>query len=186
MDSGWIAALASLGSTLIVAVTAIAAFRQLKHYRNANDIVVYLRLVDQMDSAATAEARAALSTMAQKVRTDPAYRYQLRDASLPNDDFRVIGPLLRFLEHISVLVIRGGVAEQLVLAEYAEMFVEIWDQVREAIIERRVALGPYTGRAFEHLAIRARRYIQSGQMAREYDALERDQSEATGPANVPS
>ncbi|MBD5655597.1 MAG: hypothetical protein IAI50_10540, partial [Candidatus Eremiobacteraeota bacterium] len=58
MDSGWVAALASIVSALIVAVTAIAAFRQLRHYRNANDIVVYLRLIDQMDSPAILEALA--------------------------------------------------------------------------------------------------------------------------------
>jgi hypothetical protein len=46
--------------------------------------------------------------------------------------------------------------------------------LRPFIAERRQAFGPYTGRAFEHLAMRAKRYIDSGRMAREYDALERD------------
>ncbi len=86
IDSGWVAALATLVSALILTVTAVIAVRRLRHDRNANDIVVYLRLID----------------------------------------------------------------------------------------ERFVAFGPHTGRAFEHLAMRAKRYIASGRMAREADAPESD------------
>jgi hypothetical protein len=50
--------------------------------------------------------------------------------------------------------------------------------MRPAIIERRIAFGPHTGRAFEHLAMRSRRYIESGAMEREYAALERDPTPA--------
>jgi hypothetical protein len=46
--------------------------------------------------------------------------------------------------------------------------------MRPAIVLRREALGPYVGRAFEHLAMRAKTYIDSGAMARDYAALERD------------
>jgi hypothetical protein len=174
MDSGWVAAIASLVTALIVAGTAVAAFRQLRHNRNANDIVVYLRLIDTMDSPPMLEARAACATVAQKVNSDPDYRRRLTDPTFVPDEFRGIGMLLRFLEHISVLISKGGIAESLVLAEYADNFVTMWDQMRLAIVQRRVAFGPHTGRAFEHLAMRSRRYIDSGEMAREYAALARD------------
>ncbi len=178
IDSGWAAAIASLVSALIVAVTAVVAFRQLRHNRNANDIVVYLRLIDRMDSPETVDARAALAIIAQKVQTDAAYRERLRDPSFRPEEFREVARLLAFLEHVSVLITKGGVAEALVLAEYADIFVTIWEQMRPAIAARRAAFGPYTGRAFEHLAMRARRYIDSGQMEREYAALERDTTPA--------
>ena len=174
MDSGSIAAVASLLSTLIIAVTAIAAFRQLRHYRNANDIVVYLRLVDQMDAPEVANARATLARAAPDFLSDPGYLRKFRDPTFVPEEFRSIGYLLRFLEHISVLVIKGGVAESLIMAEYADIFVDLWTRLRPFIVERREAFGPYTGRAFEHLAMRAKRYIDSGRMAREYAALERD------------
>jgi len=44
------AAPASMASAIIVAITAIAAFLQIRHVRNANEIAVYLRLVDRLDS----------------------------------------------------------------------------------------------------------------------------------------
>ena len=174
MDPGWVAAIASLAAAAIVAVTAIAAFRQLRHYRNANDIVVYLRLIDHMDSPAMLEARDTIAFIAQKVASDAEYHQRLADPTFNPEEFRSVGQLLRFLEHIAVLVTKGGVAESLILAEYADTFVDIWDKLRPAILRRRIAIEPYVGRAFEHLAMRSRRYIESGEMAREYDALERD------------
>jgi hypothetical protein len=186
MDSGWVAAIASLASALVVAITAVAAFAQLRHYRNANDIVVYLRLIDMMDSPAMLDARNSLSVIAAKVEADPAYRESLRDPAFSPPEFRDVGVLLRFLEHISVLITKGGVAEPLVLAEYADNFAAIWEQMRPAIVERRFAFGPHTGRAFEHLAMRARRYIDSGEMEREYAALESDPAIARHPSLDPA
>ena len=174
MDSGWAAAIAAVITALIVAGTAVAAFRQLRHGRNANDIVVYLRLVDFMDSPATVAVRQSLQAVADKVATDPAYRERLADPAFQPEEFRSVGETLRFLEHISVLVTKGGVAESLVLAEYADVFVTMWELMRVAIERRRIAIGPYTGRAFEHLAMRAKQYIDSGGMERDYAALEKD------------
>jgi hypothetical protein len=186
MDSGWVGALASLVSALIITVTAIAAFRQLRHNRNANDIVVYLRLIEMMDSPEMVEARASLALVAAKIMDDPEYLRRLTDPAFRPAEFRGVALLLAFLEHISVLITRGGIAESLVLAEYADNFVTIWEQMRPAIAQRRIAFGPHTGRAFEHLAMRSRRYIDSGQMDREYAALERDPLLAGGVTDGPA
>ena len=173
-DSGWAAAIASIVTAVVVAATAIAAFMQLRHNRNANDIVVYLRLVDFMDSPTTTSARQKMRTIADTIASDPEYRERLAEAEFMPDEFRDVGETLRFLEHICVLVTAGGVAEKLVLAEYAENFVAMWELLRPAIERRRLAYGPYTGRAFEHLAMRAKHYIDSGRMERDYAALDKD------------
>jgi hypothetical protein len=174
IDSGWVAALATLVSALIITVTAVIAVRQLRHNRNANDIVVYLRLIDTMDSPTMLEARRSIAEIGRRIAEDPAYLDRLENPSFVPDEFRNVGLLLAFLEHISVLVTKGGVAESLVLAEYADNFAAMWEAMRPAILRRRKAFGSHTGRAFEHLAMRAKRYIDSGQMDREYGALERD------------
>jgi hypothetical protein len=131
-----------------------------------------------MDSPPMREARNLISSVSEKIATDPEYRERLTDPTFLPDEFHTVGALLGFLEHISVLVTKSGVAESLVLAEYADTFVAIWEIMRPGILQRRVAFGRYTGRAFEHLAMRAKRYIESGQMEREYNALERDPRDA--------
>ena len=182
IDSGWVAAIASIASAFIVAVTAVAAFQQIRHFRNANDIVVYLRLIEQMDSPEMMVGRNNLAMVAEKVANDPEYRERLTDPTFMPEEFRSVGILLRFLEHICVLVTKGGVAENLVLAEYADTFLNMWNLMRPAILQRRVAFGPHTGRAFEHLAMRAKAYIESGAMEREYNALQRDPRDVVLPA----
>jgi hypothetical protein len=181
MDSGWAAAIAAIITAIIVAGTAVAAFRQLRHNRHANEMVIYLRLIDFMDSPNTTSARQNLRTIAERVKTDPGYRELLADPAVFPQEFQHIGEMLRFIEHIAVLISKGGVAESLVLAEYADTFSDMWDQLRPSIELRRIALGPYVGRAFEHLAMRAKRHIDSGAWDREYAALERDTRDVTTP-----
>jgi hypothetical protein len=56
MDASWIAAIASVASAIVVGVAAIAAVAQIRHIRNANEITVYLRLIEPLDSPRAAEA----------------------------------------------------------------------------------------------------------------------------------
>jgi len=172
VDPAGVGALASLISAIVICVTAIAAFAQLRHYRNANDIVVYLRLVDLLDAPEVREAIQKMPEIAPLLR-DPAFRERLRRPELI-EEFAAYGRLLATLEHLATLVIKGGVAEGLVLAEYADNFERTWELTREAVYLRRDAFGPHTGAAFEHLAMRAKAYRESGRMAREYGTLLRD------------
>ena len=180
IDSGWVAAFATLVSALIITLTAVVAIRQLRHNRNANDIAVYLHMIERLDSPELMEGRNSIAIVRERMESDPNYLTRLEDPTFVPEEFRNLGQLLRFLEHISVLVVKGGVAESLVLAEYADNMVSMWEAMRPAILRRRIAYGPHTGRAFEHLAMRAKEYIDSGEMEREYAALERD------PRDVPS
>ena len=105
---------------------------------------------------------------------DPAFRERLRRLE-PIEEFARYGRLLATLEHLATLVIKNGVAESLILAEYADNFKRTWEYVREAVYLRRDAFGPYTGAAFEHLAMRAKAYRESGRQAREYGMLLSDE-----------
>ncbi len=175
MDSGWISATASLLSACIVAVTAIAAIAQLRHYRNANDIAVYLRLIEKMDSERFLQARRISKELALRIRNDQQFREQLTNPEYLPDEYQAVADVLRYLEHISVLVTTGNIAEQLILAEYADNFVALWERLGEMVVLRRVAFGPYTGRAFEHLAMRSKDFLDSGKMERFYAKLLSDQ-----------
>src|SRR5579864_8698906 len=71
MDASWVAAIAAVASVVIVAVAAIAALLQIRHIRNANEITVYLRLVERLDSPQSRAAFEALGQLLAGLENDP-------------------------------------------------------------------------------------------------------------------
>ena len=173
LDASWVAAIASVASAVVVAVTAIAAFAQIRQARNSNEITVYLRLVDRLDAIEARGAFAGLDELVTRVRTDATFRQRLQQPDV-FEEIPEVAALIRFLEHLSTLVVTGGVTERLILAEYADNLDAFWDRLAELIYLRRETAGPYFGAALEHVAMRARRYIANGEMARLYGRLDKD------------
>jgi hypothetical protein len=173
MDPSWVAAIASVASTLIVGIAAIAAVVQIRHIRNANDIAIYLRLVERLDSPQSRAVFAALRPFTEQLKRDAALRLRLAEPQ-PVPEFDEIETFVRFLDTLTMLILVGRVKEDLTLAEYADDIVRLWDQLAEAIGLRRRGAGARFGAAFEHLAMRARAYLASGEVHRLYDRLLKD------------
>jgi hypothetical protein len=173
MDAGWVAAIASVATAFIVGVAAIAAVLQIRHIRNANEIVIYLHLIDRLDSAQARVAFDVVETFAAQLKTDDVLRYRLTQRS-PVPEFVEIESLLRFLDNLTMLIIAGSITERLILAQYADEIVRMWDSLAEAVYLRRYAIGPHFISAYEHLAMRARAHLQSGEIDRFYRHLRRD------------
>jgi hypothetical protein len=180
MDASWVAAIASVASAFIVAVAAIAAVLQIRHIRNANEITVYLRLTERLDSPATHAAFDAIAPFIEKLAKDESLRLRLVEPDRV-EEFDEIEDLVRFLDTLTVLIIVGSLAERLVLIEHAENIVRLWGHVGEAIYLRRKAYGRQFGTAFEHLAMRAKSYLDAGGLDRIYQQLQRD-PRFTGPS----
>ena len=173
MDATWVAAVASAVTAFIVGVAAIAAVIQIRHIRNANDISIYLHLLDRLDTAQARVAFDVVETFATQLRTDDALRYRLaQPPSVP--EFAELERLLRFFDNLTMLIVAGSISERLILAQYADEIVRMWDALAEAVYLRRYSAGPHFISAFEHLAMRARARLQSGDIERLYGHLERD------------
>jgi hypothetical protein len=172
MDASWVAAIASVASALIVGVAAIAAVLQIRHIRNANDTTIYLKLVDGLESAQSRAAFEALAKFAAQFRTDVALRDRLAQ---PNrvPEFDDLETLLRTLDEMTMLILTGSVREELILAKYADEIVQTWDPLAEAVYIRR-AVRPHFASLFEHLAMRAKAYLEAGEIDRFYGGLQRD------------
>jgi hypothetical protein len=61
----------------VVAVTAVAAFLPIRHVRNTNEITVYLRLSDRLESLGLAGAFTMIDPLLKRLATDPALRLRL-------------------------------------------------------------------------------------------------------------
>ncbi len=141
--------------------------------RNSNEISVFLKLVERLDSLDAETAFAGIDAFVERVRTDPAFRLQLAQRGIV-DGLREIASLLQFLEHFSTLVVTERVTERLVLAEYADNIDDLWDRLAEMIYLRRAVLDQHYGAAFEHIAMRAKRYLADSEMERFYGRLKKD------------
>jgi len=79
--------------------------------RNSNEISVFLKLVERLDSLDAETAFAGIDAFVERVRTDPAFRLQLAQRGIV-DGLREIASLLQFLEHFSTLVVTERVTER--------------------------------------------------------------------------
>ena len=173
MDASWVAAIASVVTAFIVGVAAIAAVLQIRHIRNANEISIYLHLLDRLDTAQALVAFDVIEAFAAQIRTDDALRYRLAQPTrVP--EFTEIERLLRFLDNLTMLIVTGSISERLILAQYADEIVRMWDSLAEAVYLRRYGAGPHFVSAFEHLAMRAKTSLQRGNIERLYGHLQRD------------
>jgi hypothetical protein len=172
MDASWVAAIASVVSAFIVGVAAIAAVLQIRHIRNANDITMYLHLVDRLESASATQAFRSYEDFVGRLRSDPSLRYRLaQPRAVP--EFHEIEALLRFLDNLTMLMLTGSVTERLVLVKYADEINMLWDALAEAVYLRRFG-SPHFASSYEHLAMLAKAYLAGGEIDRFYGSLKRD------------
>lgn len=172
MDASWVAAIASVASALVVGVAAIAALLQIRHIRNANEITIYLRLIDRLESANALEAFRSYEEFARLVETDRSLRHRLsQPQAVP--EFSSIESLLRFLDTLTMLLLTRSVTERLILNKYADEIIRLWDVLAETVYLRRQGI-PHFASAWEHLAMRAKAHIASGELNRFYGRLQRD------------
>src|SRR5215469_5858888 len=108
MDASWVAAIASVASAFVVGVAAIAALLQIRHIRNANEITIYLHLVDRLESANATEAFRSYEKFASRLEADETLRDQLAQPhTVP--EFAEIESLLRFLDTLTMLILTRSI-----------------------------------------------------------------------------
>ncbi len=182
MDPATIGMAANLITTAIVAVTAFAALRQIRHNHMANELQLYLHFVNELNGEEMRGMVDWTGAFAERMK-DSDYREAFARDPTSEDVQRFI-TILRFFERYASLVIVSGLSEHLLFHEYAGMIVNVWENTYQAVGLRRNARNPYALRAFEHLAMKAKQY-EAKRMARDYARLERDPrllaAEATAP-----
>ena len=172
MDAGWVAAIASVASAFVVGVAAIAALLQIRHIRNANEITIYLHLADRLESANAHEAFGSYMEFAALLASDRTLRDRMAQPP-PVPEFQQIETLLRFLDTLTMLMLTGSMTERLIVMKFGDEIVRLWDTLAEAVYLRRNGV-PHFASNWEHLAMRAKANLESGEIDRFYGALLRD------------
>jgi Domain of unknown function (DUF4760) len=151
--------LATFGTFLVIAATAIAAVVQLRHARSSNHIAALNELRETQETPEfLAASHFVQGELAAKLQ-DPAFRYQLATITARTDETR---PLIakavavgNYYENMGVLVKTGLVDRELVFQIWAAIVIGAWERLAPlgAIIRRR--LGDAVWENFEYLTVLA-------------------------------
>lgn len=155
MTPEWLTAYASVATLLVVAITAYAALRQIRHLRSGNQVAALLPLIEHYDLVRES-LRYVRSGLAADLE-DPATRVQL--ATLPRSGPALQAlPGLNFYEKLGALVVPGTIDLEVAL-RYFDLPSELWAKSARCIAVVRRTGGNEIFENFEALAQLERAYI---------------------------
>ncbi len=151
---------ATITTLIVIIVTAIAAYVQLRHMRTANQLEALLTVLSRVEHADFGSmVDGARKELAQKL-PDPAFRRRLEegDVERANNPWLTLG---NSYEWVGSLVRTGLVEEDPYMDIYADRVVDAWEIMRDAIAIIRRRAGPSVLENFEYLYVRAKAYVAS-------------------------
>jgi Domain of unknown function (DUF4760) len=154
--------LATFGTFVVIAATAIAAIVQLRHARSSNHIAALNELRETMETPDFQAAQQFVATQLSAKLRDAAFRYQYGNRSARTDENKpLIGRVLtigNFYEGMGMLVKTGLVDKTLVLEMWAHTAVQSWESVAPlAAVSRRRR--PQIWENFEYLTVLAQDWL---------------------------
>ena len=137
--------LATLGTFVVIAATAIAAIVQLRHTRGSNQIAALSELRETMESREFAAASQFVrAELASKLR-DAAFRYQIANRNARTDEYGALIAKMSLLgnvyEAMGLLVKTGLVEQALVMEMWSKNVPNDWERLAPYIAIRRRATG---------------------------------------------
>jgi hypothetical protein len=155
--------LATFGTFVVIAATAIAAIVQLRHARSSNHIAALNELRETQETPEFQSANHFVSGELATKLQDPVFRHQLEVLSARTDDVR---PLIakafaigNFYENAGVLIKMGLVERELVFQIWTEQVIGSWEKLAPvaAILRRRA--GDAIWENFEYVTVLAQDWL---------------------------
>lgn len=145
---------ASVGSFLVIVITATAAFIQLRHLRVNNQLQALLAILRMPLEPALSEAfDFVLSEFAEKMR-DPQFRADLVDTRPPDRRLHKEMRVCDYYERLGSCIKFGLIAEELYFDNSSPD--RFWTILEPAIVLYRKNRGPSAYENFEYLVVRSR------------------------------
>jgi hypothetical protein len=155
---------ATLGTFLVIAATAIAAIVQLRHARGSNQIAALTELRDAFQSHEFAEAVNIIETRLPNLMENPEFRYQLltRGARTPEflEDIERVRLVGNYFEDMGALVIAGLVDRELLCMIYSNDLSRAWETMEPAVAISRRSVGDAVWEGFEYASMLSFRWMK--------------------------
>ena len=156
----WLTAIGTIGTFFVIGASAIAAIRQLRHMRAANQLQAILALEEHFRDT---DLQAAL-TYAQEELPRMLDRPEYRDELIRRGyiDARRHPELLlcNWFNKMGLLVKHRIVSEEIFMDLFARLIVYYWDALVPAVVLMRRNRGEGEYHDFEFLAMRGRQWLE--------------------------
>ena len=151
--------IASIGTFVVIAATAIAALFQLRHMRSSNQIAVLTEVRETLESERFAQARRYISEELPKLIGSPAGRAQLAAPPPMPRELESIRMLANFFENVGAFVRHGIIDETIACDLWGSVVLDTWEQLEPVVAIRRHR-NPSVWESFEYLAVLSKDYRQ--------------------------
>jgi hypothetical protein len=147
--------LASLGTLLVIAATAIAALAQLRHSRGGNQIIALTECREVLESEAFATALRFVRRALPEMMKDPATRARLMVVPV-DEDLRPVNVIGNFFETMGSFVKHDIIDEEIACDLWSGIVESAWDSLVPVLAILRRTVGPALWENFEYFAARAK------------------------------
>lgn len=159
MSAEWVTAIATAGTFIVIAASAVAALIQLQHIRGSNQIAALTEFRETMEGEQFQNAQRFVSFELSERLKDPAE--QVRATTLPfSGEYTAIATVANMFEALGGFVRQGVIDADVACNVVALIVVRNWDALVPIITYIRRKIGRRAlWENFEYLALCSKRYI---------------------------
>jgi hypothetical protein len=157
VSAEWVTALASLGTFVVIAASAVAALVQLRHTRGSNQIIALTECRETLESQQFQDALQFVAKILPELMNDPSIQEKLAQPLFP-DELRLAGNVANFFESMGAFV-RFNIIDRTIACDlWCSVVLRTWRQLLPVLrIRRRRDAGVWDN--FEYLAALSERYM---------------------------
>jgi hypothetical protein len=158
MSAEWVTAIATAGTFVVIAASAIAALIQLRHMRGSNQIVALTECRETLESPEFRDAQRFVSfELPKRLQSDEECR---KIAQLPFvGEYQAIGTVANFFESMGLFVKTGIIDRRIACDFWSEVVLRNWRALSPVAAYVRHAIGQQAlWENFEYMAILSERY----------------------------
>jgi hypothetical protein len=156
--------LATFGTFLVIAGTAIAALVQLRHARGSNQIAALDELREAFQSPGFSDAQGFLDTRLSEQLKNPAFRYQWAYRAARTEEFRDNIERVRlvgnYFEDVGALILAGLLDADLAISIYCADVTRAWDELEPLTAISRRLRGNAIWENFEYVTMLSKEWLK--------------------------
>jgi len=152
--------IASIGTLLVIAATAVAALAQLRHSRGGNQIVALTECREVLESESFMRSLRFVVRELRDRLNDPKTRAGLMSAPL-DEDLRAVNVVGNFFESMGSFVKHDIIDEDIAMDLWSGIVLQAWHSLTPALGVMRQVAGAGLWENFEYLAAISKDYAAS-------------------------